>query len=213
MIDCNTCSTRLDAYLDGQLAAVEREEIDAHLAGCPGCRAEAAAIRSLLTEARALPRSVMPERELWTGIAARLSVSNVDVPRSHALDAGLRASTRLPGWGRLAAAIALMLLGAGLGALWQRRSAPSGFAAEQARYTAASSALAGQLTANPGAIAPATRAAVERNLAIIDRAIGEAEAALAADPGNTPLEQMLVARYEQRLALLRHALGAGPRES
>ena len=206
MIDCGTCSTRLDAYFDGELPAAEREEVDAHLASCPACRAEASAIRSILEEARALPRSVMPARELWTGVAARLP--SVPVTAAAARSRGSRA-----GWGQIAAAIGLMLFGAGLGALWERQTAPAGFATEQARYTAASGALARQLAANPGVIAPATRAAVERNLAIIDRAIREAEAALAADPGNTPLEQMLVSRYEQRLALLRHALAAGRMES
>ncbi len=215
MIDCGTCSARLDGYLDGELAAAEREEVAAHLSSCAGCRAEAAAIGTVLTEARALPRSVLPERELWTGIVSRLPSMTAAATDDHtrATRAERGPSWRLPGWGRLAAAVALVLFGAALGTMWGRRTTPSGFAAEQARYTAASGELARQLAANPGVIAPATRAAVERNLAIIDRAIGEAEAALAADPGNTPLEQMLVSRYEQRLALLHHALGAGRMES
>lgn len=203
MIDCGTCSMQLDEFLEGELAPAERREVEAHLGICPGCSAEAAAIRTILAEARALPRSVPPERELWRGIASRLSASP-------ATTGGLR---RSPGWGRLAAAIGLILFGAALGAVWSHQSAGPEFAAAQARYTAESGALAQQLAANPGTIAPATRAAVERNLTIIDRAIAEAEAALAADPGNTPLEQMLVSRYEQRLALLRHALGAGQMES
>ncbi|MEO8140089.1 MAG: hypothetical protein ABI742_10600, partial [Gemmatimonadota bacterium] len=175
------------------LTPAEQETVAAHLATCASCRAEAEAIRSIMAEARALPRSVLPERELWPGIAPRLSGP---------------ASRRFPplrGWMRLAAAIGLILFGAGLATLWQRSTAPSSFATEQARYTAASTVLAEKLAANPGQLTPSTRAVVERNLAIIDLAIREAETALATDPGNTPLEQMLVARYEQRLALLRRA--------
>jgi anti-sigma factor RsiW len=208
MIDCRSCSARLDDFLDGGLATAERDEVAAHLAACPDCRAEAEALRSILSEARALPPSLLPERELWPGIASRLPAvrQNRSVP-------AMVPTRSLPGWGRLAAAIALILFGAALGTMWARHTAAPQFAAEQARYTAESGELARQLAANPGAIAPATRAAVERSLGIIDRAIGEAEAALASDPGNTPLEQMLVSRYEQRLALLRHALGAGRMES
>ena len=69
------------------------------------------------------------------------------------------------------------------------------------------------LRQDAGALAPETRLVVERNLAIIDQAIGEAEAALQSDPGNGALEQMVLARYEQRLALLRHATLSGRRES
>jgi anti-sigma factor RsiW len=212
MTDCHTTTTRLDGYLDGELGAAEQREVEAHLATCARCRAEADALRSILADARALPRSVPPEHELWTGIAARLTTPIGGTRATPTRGLGGLAS-RAPAWGRLAAAIALILFGAALATLWQRRAGPSGFAAEQARYTAASTDLAQRLAADPGDLPPATRAVVERNLAIIDQAIREAETALAADPGNTPLEQMLVARYEQRLALLRHATSAGRTES
>lgn len=209
MTECHTITAGLDAYLDGELTGAERDAVDAHLAGCPRCRAEAAAIGAILNSARALPNSVPPARDLWPGIESRLA-TRAAVPVRSPVAGGAPA---VRSWARLAAAFGLILFGAGVGTLWQRRLAPSGFAAEQARYAAASAELARKLTADPAVIAPATRAVVERNLAIIDRAIREAETALAADPGNTPLEQMLVARYRQRLALLRHATGAGRMES
>ena len=206
MTDCATVAPLLDAYLDGELPPAEHETVEAHLATCARCRAEADAIRSIVGDARALPRAVLPERELWPGIEASLIHGAVGLERS-------RAMGPQRGWLRVAAAIGLILFGAGLATLWQRSTAPSPFAAEQARYTAASTALAEKLAADPGQLTPSTRAVVERNLAIIDLAIREAETALAADPGNTPLEQMLVARYEQRLALLRRATSARGMES
>jgi hypothetical protein len=206
MTDCATIAPLLDAYLDGELTPAEQETVKAHLATCASCRAEAEAIRSIVADARALPRSLPPERDLWSGIGPRLTQAAVGPER-------VRRPRPLRGWFRLAAAIGLILFGAGLATLWQRNTAPSPFAAEQARYTAASTALAEKLAADPGQLDPSTRAVVERNLAIIDLAIREAEAALAADPGNTPLEQMLVARYEQRLALLRRATSTRGMES
>ena len=87
------------------------------------------------------------------------------------------------------------------------------FAREQARYARATAELARRLADDPAPLSATTRAVVERNLAIVDAAIREAEHALASDPGNTELEQMVLARYAQRLALLKHATDAGRRES
>jgi hypothetical protein len=155
---------------------------------------------ALLASARTLPRSVLPQRDLWAGIETRLG--------------GVARKWRVPPAAlRVAAAIGLILLGAFLATGWQHRSGSSGFAAEQARYAALSAALAERLAREPGDLGPATRAVVERNLAIVDAAIREAEAALVHDPGSQALEQMLVARYEQRLALLRHAIESGRTES
>jgi anti-sigma factor RsiW len=210
MNDCSAMAGRLDAWLDGELDPAEAAEVADHVTTCTNCRAEADAIRSILTEARALPRSLPPARELWAGIEQRVGGTRPDGGQ-HPADFGLR-SLRSP-WTRLAAAILLMLLGATLGMLWERRSAPADVASAQARYAAVSAALASRLAADPGTLTPGTRMVVERNLAIIDQAIGEAETALAADPGNTALEQMLVARYAQRLALLHHAIDAGRGES
>ena len=115
----------------------------------------------------------------------------------------------------LAAALFLLIAGASLATLYQRRSVPSAsaFAAEQERYARATAQLAGQLAADSSALAGQTRAVVARNLAIVDQAIQEAERALATDPGNTELEQMVLARYAQRLALLKHATEFGRRVS
>jgi hypothetical protein len=180
-------------------------ELTRHLDGCARCREEFDALRDLQRGARALPRVEMPTRDLWSGIESRL------VPRPPAPAA--RRFDRLRPWALLAAALALVLLGASLAQLRQRGTPPHGFAEAQARYLSASAALAEALAADPRALPEATRAVVERNLTILDQAIRESETALAADPGNPDLEQLLTARYEQRLALLRHATDAGRRES
>jgi hypothetical protein len=176
--------------------------VEQHLAGCPDCRRELAAIRALVGEARSLPRSILPERDLWTGIEARLAPVAGPAPR------GL--------WYRplvlLAAALFLLLAGATLATLYQRRTT-SEFALEQERYAQATADLARKLADDPAHLSASTRAVVERNLAIVDQAIQEAEAALATDPGNAELEQMVLARYAQRLALLKHATEAGRQES
>lgn len=204
MSTCTEISDLLDDYVNGTLGATDRSRVEEHLSGCERCRAEAAGVRGLVAEARALPGSIMPARDLWPAIEARLESTG-------------RGSARLawgaPHWARIAAAIGFILLGAGLATLWREPPGPPGFAAEQARYNAASAELARQLAEEPQRLSSTTRAVVERNLAIVDAAIREAERALEADPGNGALEHMLRARYEQRLDLLRRATDADRRES
>jgi len=56
---------------------------------------------------------------------------------------------------------------------------------------------------------PETMAIVQRNLAVIDVAIAELEAALAQDPGNEELARMLVSVHRQRAELVEGAARAG----
>jgi len=200
---CHEIAPLLDPCVDGTVAPADLARVEAHLSGCDRCRAEAVFLRGLLEEARALPRSVPPPRELWSGIAPRLAPA----PGVRRLVLGYR----IPGL--IAAALALVLLGGALATWLRPGGGATGFAREQERYARASAALAEALAADPASLTPAARAVVERNLAIVDQAIREAEAALARDPGNPALEQMLIARYDQRLALLRRAADAGKRES
>jgi len=55
-------------------------------------------------------------------------------------------------------------------------------------------------------LAPETVAVLEQNLAIIDRAIGEARAALEADPANQELSFLLMNVYQSKVELLQSAV-------
>ncbi len=206
-MNCDEIHARLDAWVDDALPAGEAAAVAAHLRDCERCRGEAAALRALVAQARALPRSVLPERDLWGGIEARLAPVDGTIRPSPARERPGAPSA----WRPLLAAAALggLLLGAALAGLWLRGAPEREFAREQARYAEASAALSRALTADATGLAPDTRAVVERTLSILDQAIAEAEAALAADPRNATLEQMLLARYQQRLDLLRRAAAVG----
>jgi len=55
----------LHAYLDGELAPVERERVDTHLKGCPACQARLAEERALIERAsRLLGIAAPPERAI-----------------------------------------------------------------------------------------------------------------------------------------------------
>jgi hypothetical protein len=109
-----------------------------------------------------------------------------------------------------AAAVVLMVLSSAVTSLWLKRGGGEpGFAASQAEYAQATAELAQKIEQNPAGLSPRTLAVLERNLAIIDAAIRESEEALKSDPGDPTLEEMLLARYQQRLELLQRAARAG----
>ncbi len=192
---------RLDARADGTLPAGELAEVERHLAECAACRHEAEALGGLLADARALPRELVPGRDLWGGIEGRLA------PRAPVTVSSIPPRRWRPLL--LAAVIAMVLLGGAVLLLLRPPARPSvAFTREQARYLAASTELARALARDPGQLAPETQAVVGRSLSVVDQAIAEAEAALRADPRNPGLEQMLLARYAQRLELLQRATEA-----
>jgi anti-sigma factor (TIGR02949 family) len=76
-MDCPTCEAMVDAYVDGELTAVESAEFERALEGCPECRKRLDAARAMSGLLRELPAEPAPdllrarvERELRT-IAGR----------------------------------------------------------------------------------------------------------------------------------------------
>src|SRR5881296_4533989 len=65
---------RLSEYLDDELAPSERTALEAHLAGCDGCRTTLDELRRVVTNARALDDRP-PAADLWPAVAARIGLS------------------------------------------------------------------------------------------------------------------------------------------
>ncbi len=191
---CNDVRERLDDYLAGALDNKMRLAFESHATACPECSADLGAANVLAPLTAALPRSIQPPADLWSGIAGRLA------PR------------RSPRWRMavLAAAAAILLVVASSAAtLWfvHSRGEPLAIAdtstpAIEAGYVDASAALLRALESEPSHLTPATVATLERNLAVIDAAIAESRAALAGDPDNRALAAILWASYRQKVALL-----------
>lgn len=78
--DHDRCSELLAAYARGELDAPLRAALEEHLAGCAGCRAEAAAVRALLAPA-GRPLSELERARLHAAIAAGLAAAE-PAPRS-----------------------------------------------------------------------------------------------------------------------------------
>ncbi|MGI8499457.1 MAG: anti-sigma factor family protein [Gemmatimonadaceae bacterium] len=213
--------SRLDAFLDGALPPLERRSVEAHLAQCARCRAEAEGLKRIIARARALPPSVQPPRDLWPAVEAEMHGAVVEsLPLRR--DAG-RFAWRLSSRPVLAAA-ALLLVALSSLVTWNITRAGRTSAAAVASapvvagaatlvelhgierdYQLAAADLAATLEARRASLDPATVAVVEADLRLIDQAIREARAALIADPANEDLGHMLSTAYRHKLALLQQA--------
>ena len=194
---CPHMEATLNEYVDGMLAARARATVEAHLAGCAGCRTAVAELRALVAGAAALPKTVEPSRDLWATIEPRI------VQRA-------TWNVQRVWWRGALAAAAVLVIALGLYRLLPPSTAPyrpagQGWAAVQADFDRATNELSLILAAQRGRLRPETVALVERNLGIIDAAIAESRAALARDPANAELQHLWAAAARQKVELLRWA--------
>lgn len=218
---------RLSDYLDGDMPAGERTALEAHLTDCAACRATAAELRRVVARAHAL-EDRPPAADLWPGIAERIGVST----GQHVVSLAARRERRrlvfsIPQ--ALAAGITLMLFSSGV--VWLALHAPTttstlvgpvavapnpsagpsvrpirnGWPAANTTYDAAVADLQRALEAGRSRLDTGTVRVIEQNLRIIDGAIAQARAALAADPGNAYLNLHLADTMRRKLELLRQA--------
>ena len=205
---------RLSDYLDGELTPSERTTLEAHLASCDPCRTTLDELRRVVTNARALDDRP-PTADLWPAVAARIGLS----ARVKARPVVRRFSFTVP---QLAAASVVLALLSGGGAwLIGRRGivptppvlvterAPALLNASaypgDARFAAQVADLERAVARGRGRLDTATVRVIERNLRIIDRAIRNAQSALAADPANSYLNLHLAQEMRRKLELLRQA--------
>jgi len=202
-MNCETALDRLEGYLGGQLAPGDHTAMEHHLAACPSCRADLAALERVRAELPSLERSATdPDVEqMWAAIKPRLTVRKGRW--------ALR-PLALPAWA-LAAAAAVLVVASIAGTMLVLKSSSISTAGSQrlsaleADYENASAELIPLLEEARRRLPPATVASLERNLAAIDSALSEVRRALAADPGNLALEQLVLSAWSQKVGLLRRA--------
>ena len=197
---CHRVRDLIDDLAAGRLSGSTRDEVLAHVAGCASCTTDLDSAKVLAAPVAALPRSIEPPHDLWRPIAARIGPA--------------RRARRFSPLLAAAAALSLVAGSSAVTMLVMRDSAspppavagvapaPARF---EARYVAEADELGRLLERQRELLSPETVAALERNLAIIDAAIADSRAALAADPSNQELETLLRAGYEQKVALLERA--------
>jgi hypothetical protein len=167
-----------------------------------------AALDALLARARALPREAEPERDLWLGIRNRIEQERAARPPRARV---WRARLSVPVWAAGAAALLLAVTTVGT-ALWLR-SAPSlddpaairalaDSLRERDGMTGVHRDLLALLDERRGQLPPEVVAAVEKNLAAIDRAIAEIHVAFEEHPDNSALRFLLAETYRREADML-----------
>ena len=213
-------TTRLSAYLDGELSVDECADLERHLESCDQCRIDLKQLRGVVGWAAGYEGSE-PANDVWPRIAAAITGTPSGV-----VDLGMRRRPQrrirftIPQ--TLVAAVALALVGAG-GWWLARATAPNQMAAvidvsatdaaatvtatiEVAqKYGPAIADLERVLLQEQDALDSTTVRVLQQQLAIIDRALAEAREALARDPASDFLAGHYAAMMKKKLNVLRAA--------
>jgi hypothetical protein len=157
-----------------------------------------------------LPQELAPRRDLWPEISARMRAVEA---------AQAQPATRPAGglWRQLAAAVVLVTLSSlvtyfvvGRQQLSSEHTAAVELVQHElsaarflpAGYVQARQELSAAFDDSLARLSPQTRAVVEDNLRDIERSLRQINAALAQDPGNATLQQLLLAASAQELQYL-----------
>lgn len=184
-------------------------------------------LKDLQTRARALPREVEPPADAWNAIKAE-----IERPARPSASISLPRAQRF--WQRpafLAAAGLLLVVGsslvtvtivrdrsaasvraATLNSLSRSEHGPSTFAefaSVENDYISSVNQLSAVLESEKTTLSPETVAKLKKSLEVIDAAILEARRALAADPANKAIVEMLRTSYDQKLDLLKRTTEMG----
>lgn len=201
---------RVDDYVDGLLGAGARKAFEASMARDKDLRGEVEALRELKRQTRELPASVLPERDLWPAIKAK-----IDQPAT-IIDFGIFRGprNRYSPLRYIVAAAAMVLLMIGVRAIVEMGSAKEDLplrpvAAEdpevnriEQEYASAKEELMHELRVREATLAPETLSIIEENLTIIENAVRDISMALAENPENIELKRMLHTAYQSEVNLL-----------
>lgn len=198
-MNCTEMFERLEAYHSGALPRLEAEAVEQHLLACDDCRADYRFQRTVRAEVAALTREIPPPARVWQGIQGQIASGK---------------SRTGPSWWQrrsalAAAAVVLVGLTSVVTAMLVRQPgetpASGGFQVTEAAYERAAEELAQTLELRRKDLSPTALAVVEHNLRIIDEAIRETQAALAEDPRNQRVAELLWASWEKKIDLLERA--------
>lgn len=213
-MSCDQYTDAIAELADGTLSDEARRAVEAHLAGCPACRALAADLGRIREAARSLEPLEAPP-VVWSRIERALAAKEA------------RAAApwfRQPRWLALAASLVVV---AGAAALMLRGPAApvplqdtAGNAtvddivervegelklAEQ-HYTTALADLERISASDGSALDPAVTTALRQNVALVDQAIADSRAALDADPQNVPARESLFDALRRKVVLLQDTI-------
>jgi hypothetical protein len=230
---CDIARERINELIDGDLDRAARAELDAHLASCPECAALAEDLDVLLRASRSMPELEPPTR-VWTNLARQLPGSTVrSMPRPRTREwvkVTLAVAAVL-----LAAVVITLLVRRGQdtesappaqaaatpaapgtsatsppaattpGDSAELRSLQSELEQAESHYENAIQKLE-VLAKDRRSLNPQDAAILQKNLLVIDTAIGESRAALRKQPTNEMAQESLFEAFKSKIALLQDTI-------
>jgi anti-sigma-K factor RskA len=208
----------LDDYVTGELTEDARGPVADHIAACEICSAEVESLKGILARAADLPRSIDPPAEAWLNIRSAIERDTQAVAIDHK---PLENLWRRPYMLAAAVVLAAVLSSGGTALYLNSRSTDSSratasntgngatpatfvaFTIEENNYLRNVAVLQDLLDQQEASLAPETVAQLKSSLRTIDEAILEARSALARDPANKMLIEMLSGTYRQKMDLMR----------
>jgi hypothetical protein len=224
---CERCHSLVDEYIDGTLDAADLSEVEAHLAACETCRVMAADLGTIYRSARSLEPRVPPPH-VWTKLAASLEAER---SRSRFGAASLGFAGRWfagsVGWRAVTVAATLILLAGSTSWILLRQPSPvegptrtptvstapgrnpelaqsveTELKLAEEHYQKAIAGLEQITRAESTTLDPQVAAVLQKNLDVIDHAIGESRAALQTQPTSEVAQESLFEALRNKVALL-----------
>jgi anti-sigma factor RsiW len=211
---CHDYDLLLGDYVDGTLAGEDLARVTAHVPGCARCRAVVADFNVIRSRARTLDVHIPPPA-VWAAVSAVVGDGR---PWWRRLPLGG------PAWRPLGASAFAIVLATGLWAMGNRLAqvgppagalAPSGVEAgspesslrtAEAEYSSAIAGLEQLAAADRETLDPQTADAIQANLSVIDKAIGESRVALAQEPESELARASLFEALRHKVGLLQDTL-------
>jgi anti-sigma factor RsiW len=230
---CAETRERLQERMDGTLDPVMSRAVDRHLADCEPCRSFAADLAAVVDAAAALAPIDAPEH-VWLQLAGRWRLENAAAVARH--EAPAQPSVRsFAGWHALAAAAVLAVAIGGGWIAWRATGSTGGTdvilakpavaattgnaaavplvesaqkdieAAEQL-YSRAIAGLEQAAESQKDLLEPQVAATLDKNIEVIDEAIGESRRAMRADPQSVVARESLFEAMRKKVTLLQNTI-------
>jgi hypothetical protein len=215
-MNCDKVESLLNDYVDMELVVDQEAEVEVHLKDCPSCRHIEVELRALVEAARALPKSIEPEANLWPHIASAINSNNVlETQATDSLVTSWYMRPFLAGALSMAAMITVVLgvwyvnqydIGddhsetlAG-GPYW------SAYLKVEGSYEEAFAELKAILEERRENFTPETRDVIDENLRIMEDSRSEIRAAFKEEPDNARLMKLLLAANSENVHILKKSI-------
>jgi hypothetical protein len=223
-MSCHDYRDAIAEFVDGALDPARQRELERHVEGCPACRALVADLKTIQAAAFTLDRVELPPH-LLPALRARLADEPLPSARGRVFPFPVSRAAR-GAW--LAAAAALLVITtAGLLSLLrpaepnrdqQAATAPITSPADPVASVQAELQLATEhyekaiqqleqiARSDDGTLDPQVAAVFQKNLQVIDQAIGESRAALQMQPASAVVQEGLFDAMRSKVALLQQTV-------